>query len=198
MWGVPDKTQGQEQEWPTLIAKTAQGDQEAFSLLYDQSGPRIYGLILRVIGHPQTAEEVMLDVYTQVWKHAHSYDRHRGTPMAWLITLARTRAIDRLRAGRLERANLAAMEEAEGLPSGEATPEDHSADLQRRGIVLKAPTALSTEQREALHLAYYGGYSQSEISERLGVPLGTVKTRMRLGMMKLRDLLSPYGEGLLV
>lgn len=197
MWSVLDHTTLAEQEWPSLIALTAQGDQSAFSRLYDQSSPQIYGLILRIIGHPQTAEEVTLDVYTQVWKHAQSYDRQRGTPMAWLITLARTRAIDRLRATRAERHDTS-LDDAAWIPWDGATPEDESATQQRQGIVQRALAKLSPEQREALLMAYFGGYSQSEIAEQLKLPLGTVKTRMRLGMLKLRDLLAPYGEGLLV
>jgi RNA polymerase sigma-70 factor (ECF subfamily) len=138
----------------------------------------------------------MLDVFTQVWKQAHTYDRQRGTVAGWLMTLARTRAIDRIRAGRTERALLAPMEEAEWLPSDQATPEAQSAEGQQRRIVQQALETLSAEQRQPILMAYFGGYSQSEIAERLGIPLGTIKTRMRLGMIKLRDLLAPYGEGL--
>lgn len=195
MWGVLDETRTPEQEWPALIALTAQGDQSAFSRLYDQSSPQIYGLVLRILGQPAMAEDVTLEVYTQVWKHAHSYDRQRGTPMAWLITLARTRAIDRLRATRAERASVS-LEEAAWIPSDDASPEERSSARQREAIVQTALAQLSTEQRDALLLGYFGGYSQSEIATRLNLPLGTVKTRMRLGLMKLRDLLAPYAEGL--
>lgn len=195
MWGVLDETRTPEQEWPALIALTAQGDQSAFSRLYDQSSPQIYGLVLRILGQPAMAEDVTLEVYTQVWKHAHSYDRQRGTPMAWLITLARTRAIDRLRATRAERASVS-LEEAAWIPSDDASPEERSSARQREAIVQTALAQLSTEQRDALLLGYFGGYSQSEIAARLNLPLGTVKTRMRLGLMKLRDLLAPYAEGL--
>ncbi len=198
MWGVLDETHSVEQEWPDLIAKAAQGDQAAFSRLYDESSPRIYGLVLRIVSDPQVAEEVTMDVYTQVWKQAKNYNSERGTPMGWLITLARTRSIDRIRSGRLERASVTQMDDALPVASDDLTPEEQSAGRERRAIVQKALGCLSAEQREALLLAYFGGYSQSEISEQLGLPLGTVKTRMRLGMMKLRDLLAPYGEGLLV
>jgi RNA polymerase sigma-70 factor (ECF subfamily) len=196
MVGVLAERSAEEQEWIGLIARTAQGDQTAFSTLYDQSSPQVYGLILRIVGNTHTAEEVMLDVFTQVWKQAHTYDRQRGTAAGWLLTLARTRAIDRLRAGRTERATLAPMEEAEWLPSDQATPETQSVEGQRRRIVQQALEALSSEQRQPILLAYFGGYSQSEIAEQLRIPLGTIKTRMRLGMIKLRDLLAPYGEGL--
>lgn len=195
MWGVLDETRTPEQEWPALIALTAQGDQSAFSRLYDQSSPQIYGLVLRILGQPAMAEDVTLEVYTQVWKHAHSYDRQRGTPMAWLITLARTRAIDRLRATRAERASVS-LDEAAWIPSDDASPEERSSARQREAIVQTALAQLSAEQRDALLLGYFGGYSQSEIAARLNLPLGTVKTRMRLGLMKLRDLLAPYAEGL--
>lgn len=195
MWGVLDETRTPEQEWPALIALTAQGDQSAFSRLYDQSSPQIYGLVLRILGQPAMAEDVTLEVYTQVWKHAHSYDRQRGTPIAWLITLARTRAIDRLRATRAERASVS-LDEAAWIPSDDASPEERSSARQREEIVQTALAQLSAEQRDALLLGYFGGYSQSEIAARLNLPLGTVKTRMRLGLMKLRDLLAPYAEGL--
>ncbi|MFO0774680.1 MAG: sigma-70 family RNA polymerase sigma factor [Nitrospiraceae bacterium] len=197
MWGLVDETQTQEREWPTLIAQIALGDQGAFSRLYDQSSPQIYGLVLKIVQHHQTAEDVTLDVYTQVWKHAQSYDRQRGTPMAWLITLARTRAIDRLRATRMERVT-ESLDDAVWLPWDGASPEDESVASQRQTIVARALEHLSAEQREALTLAYFGGYSQTEIAEKLRLPLGTVKTRMRLGMLKLRDLLAPYEEGLLI
>lgn len=195
MWDVLDETRTPEQEWPALIALTAQGDQSAFSRLYDQSSPQIYGLVLRILGQPAMAEDVTLEVYTQVWKHAHSYDRQRGTPIAWLITLARTRAIDRLRATRAERASVS-LDEAAWIPSDDASPEERSSARQREEIVQTALAQLSAEQRDALLLGYFGGYSQSEIAARLNLPLGTVKTRMRLGLMKLRDLLAPYAEGL--
>src|SRR5262245_4702225 len=194
---MQDIVHASEQEWPDLIAKTAQGDQEAFSRLYDQSSPHIYGLILRMLQYPQAAEEVMMDVYVQVWKQAHSYTIQRGTPMGWLVTLARSRAIDRLRSGKLERANVTNIEEIGRLASGGATPEDYSSGRQRAEIVRKALASLPSEQRESLMLAYFGGYSQSEIAEQLGLPLGTVKTRIRIGMMKLRDILAPYREGLI-
>jgi RNA polymerase sigma-70 factor (ECF subfamily) len=194
---MQDVVPAPEREWPDLIAKTARGDQEAFSRLYDQSSPHIYGLILRVVNQPQIAEEVMMDVYVQVWKQAQSYNVNRGTPMGWLVTLARSRAIDRLRSGGLERATVTSVEEVRGLMSDGANPEDQSSGRQRAEIVRNALATLPYEQRESLVLAYFGGYSQSEISEQLGIPLGTVKTRIRMGMIKLRDALAPYREGLI-
>jgi RNA polymerase sigma-70 factor (ECF subfamily) len=186
-----------EREWPDLIAKIARGDQEAFSRLYDQSSPHIYGLVLRMVNQPQIAEEVTMDVYVQVWKQAQSYNLNRGTPMGWLVTLARSRAIDRLRSGRVERAHVTSIEEIGGLESEEANPEDQSSGRQRAEIVRTALAILPREQRESLMLAYFGGYSQSEISKQLGIPLGTVKTRIRMAMIRLREALAPYGKGLI-
>ena len=186
-----------EREWPDLIAKIARGDQEAFSRLYDQSSPHIYGLVLRMVNQPQIAEEVTMDVYVQVWKQAQSYNLNRGTPMGWLVTLARSRAIDRLRSGRVERVHVTSIEEIGVLESEEANPEDQSSGRQRAEIVRTALAILPREQRESLMLAYFGGYSQSEISKQLGIPLGTVKTRIRMAMIRLREALAPYGKGLI-
>ncbi|MEP6959220.1 MAG: sigma-70 family RNA polymerase sigma factor [Nitrospirota bacterium] len=180
-------------EWPDLIAKTAQGDHEAFSRLYDQSSPQIYGLILRMVNHPQIAEEVAMDVYVQVWKQAQSYDVNRGTAMGWLLAIARTRAIDQLRSGKLKRTSSTRIEDIAKVAFVGASPEEQSSERQRADLVRKALASLPFEQRESLILAYFDGYSQSEISVKLGLPLGTVKTRIRVGMMKLRTVLAPYG-----
>lgn len=185
-----------DQEWATLIEKTAVGDQEALSRLYDQSSPQVYGLALKILGDRETAEEVTLDVYTQVWKQANRYDPQKGTPGGWLMTMARTRAIDRFRASFLERGRQTPLETAADLASGEAGPEEDTLDDERRRLVRQAMATLSSEQREAISLAYFWGLSQSEIASKLNLPLGTVKTRVRLGMIKLREMLAPHEEGL--
>jgi RNA polymerase sigma-70 factor (ECF subfamily) len=137
-----------------------------------------------------------LDVYTQVWRQAHSYDETRGTPGGWLMTLARTRAIDRYRAGAAERGRIESLDTVEFFASDGETPEQELAGQERRRYVQQALALLTAEQRQAIALAYFYGLSQSEIADKLQLPLGTVKTRMRLGMMKLRELLAPYEEGL--
>lgn len=185
-----------EQEWGQLIAQTAQGDQGALATLYDRTSPHVYGLALKILGNREAAEEVTLDVYTQVWRQAHTYDGSRGTPGGWLMTLARTRAIDRFRAGASERGKLESLDAVEFFVSDDRTPEQNVESEQRRRLVQDALEVLTPDQREAIALAYFYGFSQSEIAEKLNLPLGTVKTRMRLGMMKLRDALAPYEEGL--
>jgi RNA polymerase sigma-70 factor (ECF subfamily) len=185
-----------EQEWGALIAQTAQGDQTALAALYDRTSPQVYGLALKILGNREEAEEVTLDVYTQVWRQAHTYDGTRGTPGGWLMMLARTRAIDRFRAGHAERGKLEPLEAASFFASEGSNPEQETVEQERQRFVRDALTSLSPEQREAIALAYCFGLSQSEIAGKLKLPLGTVKTRMRLGMIKLREYLAPHEEGL--
>ena len=184
-----------EQEWAALLARIAVGDQSALAELYDASSAKVFGLAMKILGDHAAAEETTLDVYTQVWRRASSYDAERGTPGSWLMTLAKHRAIDRFRSSYLERGRQVPLEHTAELPGHEETPEQYSAGLERQRLVQQALASLSVEQRQAIGLAYYWGMSQSEIAEQLKLPLGTVKTRMRLGMIKLREVLAPHGEG---
>ena len=186
----------QDQEWAQLIALTAQGDQAALATFYDRTSPQVFGLALKILNNHEAAEEVTLDVYTQVWRQAHTYDRTRGAPGAWLMMLARTRAIDRFRAGAVEHGRIESLDAVELFVSGDDTPEQDVEGLERRRYVQQALEVLTAEQRQAIALAYFYGLSQSEIAEKLQLPLGTVKTRIRLGMMKLREALAPYEAGL--
>jgi RNA polymerase sigma-70 factor, ECF subfamily len=187
----------QEREWGQLIAQAAQGDQSALAKLYDCTSAHVYGFIYKILGNREAAEEVTLDVYTQVWRRAYSFDESRGTPVGWLMTLARTRAIDRFRAGLAERGKIEALDPASLFASDDPTPDQEVEGQELRQLVRRALDVLAAEQRQAIALAYFYGLSQSEIAEKLGLPLGTVKTRMRLGLMKLRDALAPYQDGLL-
>lgn len=186
-----------EQEWAGLLARIAAGDQSALAELYDASSAKVFGLAMKILGDRDAAEEVTVDVYTQVWRKIASYDAQRGTPGSWLMTITKNRAIDGFRSRYLERGRQVPLDEAAELPGHEATPEQYSAGLERQRLVQAALAVLSTEQRQAIALAYYWGMSQSEIADRLKLPLGTVKTRMRLGMIRLREVLAPHGEGLL-
>jgi RNA polymerase sigma-70 factor (ECF subfamily) len=186
----------QDEEWANLIALTAQGDQAALAALYDRTSPQVFGLALKILKNREAAEEVTLDVYTQVWRQAHTYDQTRGAPGAWLMMLARTRAIDRFRAGAAEYGRLEPLDAAELFASDGDTPEQDMAGQERRRFVRQALATLTDEQRGAIALAYFYGLSQSEIAEHLRLPLGTVKTRIRLDMIKLREALAPYEEGL--
>ena len=179
------------QDWTTQIEQMAAGDQTALANFYDLTNRMAFGLILRIMGDRSTAEEVLLDVYTQVWRQADNYRPERGTPLAWLMTIARTRALDRLRAGRQEMQRRESLETVADVRSVAADPEEAASTKEQQRLVRKALTALSDEQRQVIELAYFSGFSQSEIAAHLGQPLGTVKTRVRLGMIKLREILSP-------
>ena len=178
-------------ELTDLVSLIARGDQDALAALYDSTNRLLFGLILRVVNDQGAAEEVLMDVYTQVWKQAPAYDTGRGSPLAWLTTIARSRAIDRLRSGWQTQQRSEPLDVVTDKETAALSPEEDSVYAERQQLVRKALAALSSEQREVIELAYYGGLSHSEIAEKLQQPLGTVKTRTRLGLMKLRDALTP-------
>lgn len=176
------------QHLASLIHSMAGGDQHAMSMLYDATNRLVYGLVLRILSDPGTAEEVVLDVYMQVWRQATTFDEGRGGPLAWLTTVARSRAIDRLRSGK-QRQNREEPLERAGNHSSTSDVEGDAVASEMRARVRSALDQLSPEQRDVIELAYYSGMSHSEIALKLAQPLGTVKTRIRLGMIKLRETL---------
>lgn len=186
-----DAIRAREKDLAALIGCVAQGDESALGALYDQTSSLVYSLALRILKDRPAAEEVTVDVYSQVHRQASNYDPGRGTPSAWLLTLTRSRAIDRLRADAQRRTREDPVETIEAIPAGTASPEEHSAAAEVRRVVQAALLALAPEQRQVIEIAYYSGLSHSEIAAKLGQPLGTVKTRIRTGMMALRELLRP-------
>jgi RNA polymerase sigma-70 factor (ECF subfamily) len=185
------ETRARDQDLVSLVELVATGDQSALATLYDATNRLIYSLILRVLSDVSSAEEVLVDVYTQVWRQAASYDANRGAPLAWMATIARSRAIDRLRSGWQDQRRKEPLEVLGDAPANAASPEETTAASERQRFVREALNLLTPEQREVIELAYYSGLSHSEIAEKLKQPLGTVKTRTRLGMMKLREALAP-------
>ena len=188
---APAEGEARQLLWGEYIHRLAVGDPEVLAKLYDESSPLIYGLALRILGDPSEAEEVTLDVYTQVWGSAQNYDSSRGTAAAWLVTLARSRAIDRLRSRASRARSEEPLDKDFEIPSAEENPEGIAILEQERRRVREALATLPPEQRQAIELAYFSGLSQTELATRLGQPLGTVKTRIRLGMIKLREQLEP-------
>jgi RNA polymerase sigma-70 factor (ECF subfamily) len=179
-----------------LIRGVAEGDNQALASLYDATSRTVYGLLLRILSDPSSAEEVLLDVYAQVWRQAAGYSPERGRPLAWLTTIARSRAIDRLRRTRQEHRREAPLDEALRSAGGESVEQGVLAG-EVGAVVRAALAALAPEQRDVIELAYYGGMSHSEIAAARGLPLGTVKTRTRLGLTRLREILRPAWEGIL-
>lgn len=176
-----------------LLARVSQGDATALHELYDGCSARAFSVAHRVLGTRSEAEEVVQETFVQVWRQAASYDPGRGGAMAWITTIARSRALDRLRTRAAGDRAVARSEDPE--PRDDAAPPELAAQRELRAQVLAALAALPQEQRSAIELAYYEGLSHREIAARLGDPLGTVKTRVRLGLAKLASLLGPYRAG---
>jgi RNA polymerase sigma-70 factor (ECF subfamily) len=184
-----------------LVGRMAEGEDIALGELYDRYGRTLYALAMAIVREPADAEEVVVDAFGQAWRQASAFDPRRGSVGAWLATIARSRALDMVRArGRRARAYERAAQLSD---DGIATPiaglgPDPGRGAERseaRRLVAQALATLPEPQRVAIELAYFEGLSQSEIAERLAEPLGTIKTRMRTGMEKLRGLLSPLLEG---
>jgi RNA polymerase sigma-70 factor, ECF subfamily len=180
-----------DQDLVLLVERVATGDQSALAAIYDATNRFIYSLVLRVLGDMSSAEEALVDVYTQVWRQASSYDANRGAPLAWMATIARSRAIDRLGSGWQDQHRKEPLDILGAAPVKASGPEEFAAASERQILVQEALNVLTPEQRQVIELAYYSGLSHSEIAEKLNRPLGTVKTRTRLGMMKLREALAP-------
>jgi RNA polymerase sigma factor (sigma-70 family) len=168
-----------------LLALVARGDDDALAALYDRFGRVAYNIALRVLRDAELAQDAVQDAFLAAWRTAAAFDPRRGSASTWLLTLVHRRAVDVVR--REQRRRTEPLED-EGTVAGGATDED-AWIRDRRRAVQAALAQLPPDQRQALELAYYGGLTQSELAERLGVPLGTVKSRMFAALGRLRDLL---------
>lgn len=170
-----------------LMCRTAGGDREAFAALYDRLAPRVFGLVLHLLRNRGDAEDVLQETFLRVWDRAATFDPHKCPPAGWVLMIARCRAVDRLR-----RRQPTADDPAE--PVAEEPP---GRDLERQedaARVAAAMAGLPAEQAEAIRLAFFGGLTHDQVARALGIPLGTVKTRIRLGMIRLRDWLGANSE----
>jgi RNA polymerase sigma-70 factor (ECF subfamily) len=175
-----------------LVAAMAAGDKAAMGTLYDQLSGPLYSLALQMLGNPTEAEDLTQDIFLQLWRTASSYRPDRGSVFSWAVTLTRNRAIDRLRM-RKRRGELLAAATPDLQPSASGGESDSADQLwlrEKAGAVRRALATLAPEQRTAIELAFFGGLTQQEIADRLQEPLGTVKARIRRGLLKLRDTLS--------
>lgn len=164
------------------LARLVQHDAAALSELYDAHSRLLFGVICRIVGDRTEAEEILQDAFVQAWTRAATYNPALGSPVGWLVGIARNRAIDRVRANAVRARTLDALDEPPPIP----TPEGAVAATQRQREVRRALDVLPADQRELIEQAYFLGLTQSELAERHLLPLGTVKTRMRTGLLALR------------
>ena len=176
-----------------LLRRVATGDRAAFDLLYDRFAGVLFSTAYQVVSQQEAAEDVLQEVFVQIWEKAPQYDSSRGKPLTWAISLTRNKAIDRLRS--LQRRSRLQEEARQEAKTAEPFDARNSFDAAAMGEVSQmlqdAIGKLTTEQREAIELAFFSGLTQAEIAERINEPLSTVKARIRRGMMRLRELVGP-------
>jgi RNA polymerase sigma-70 factor (ECF subfamily) len=183
---VPDPEVADDLSIESLLRDVADGDRAAFAEVYDRISSRVLGLVIRVLRDRAQSEEVTQEVFLEIWQQAAKFDANRGSGMAWVLTMAHRRAIDRIRASQKshERDLKIGIRDMERDFDSVAESVEIRVENER---VKQAMSRLTPLQREAVILAYYGGYTHSEMAQILGIPLGTVKTRLRDGMIRLRD-----------
>jgi RNA polymerase sigma-70 factor (ECF subfamily) len=171
-----------------LVRQMAAGDREAFAVFYDRYAPVVFPLILRIVRERADASDVLQEVFWEAWRDAPAYDSTRGSPEAWMVTRARTRAIDRIRSTRRRGETFVASLDEGIAAAPRGSGPDAAERAADRGTIMTALDRLPEAQREVIELAYYAGLTQTEIAERLKQPLGTVKTRIRLALERLREV----------
>ncbi len=171
-----------------LLQAVARGDADAFAALYDLVAPTVVGIARRVIRDPDQADEVTQEVLLEVWRQAPTYDPSRGTCRTWVATIAHRRAVDRVRSEQAERDRRVRDGARTAAADPDPTPRAVTEDAERAEVVA-ALDELTDLQRQTIELAYYGGHTYSQVADLLDLPLGTVKTRIRDGMIRLRDAL---------
>jgi RNA polymerase sigma-70 factor (ECF subfamily) len=175
-------------ELATLLSASARGNEQAFAALYDRTSSRVYGMVLRVVRDPAQAAEVTQDVYLQIWREAARFDAERGSVISWLLMIAHRRAVDRVRSARAATVREDRYAVAQVDPPYDQVSERAHANLEAQRV-RNALQDLTETQREAISLAYFAGYTHREVASLLDLPLGTAKTRIRDGLIRLRDAL---------
>ena len=169
-----------------LLALVATGDQRAFSRLYDAMAPRVLGLVRRVLRDPAQSEEVAQEIFLEIWQNATKFDQGKGTATTWIMTMTHRRAVDRVRSAQSSRDRDTKVGIRDFQPDYDNVAESVEVTIEHERVKV-AMSRLTDLQRQAVTLAYYGGYSHTEVAEMLHIPVGTIKTRLRDGMIRLRD-----------
>ena len=172
-----------------LLARTARGDMEAFARIYDRHATLLFSLVVRILRDAHEAEDVLQEAFTNIWERAAQYRAEAGKPLTWMICLTRNKAIDRLRKRRRTPDTVMTSEDSSVLLMN--LPAEHVAVLgsDDAALVRSALRVLNAEQRQAIELAFFGGLTHTEIAAQLGEPAGTIKARIRRGLLLLRDIL---------
>ncbi len=185
-----EKSLDRNQRWHNLLAQIANENENALGELYDESNRLIYSLVLKILGDISESEEVTLDVYKYVWKNASNFDSQKSNPTTWLVMIARSRSIDKLRS-RKSTIEISDSLERE-LTNTDINPEDSVMGRETRKIVRDALSELSPKQRKVIELVYFYQFNQSEIAEMLDMPVGSVKSTIRLAKEKLKNTLTEF------
>jgi len=173
-------------ELSDLLRAAARGDQHSFASLYDATSARVYGLALRVVRDPAQAEEVTQEAFLEVWKTSTRFDPDRGSAMSWLLTICHRKAVDRVRSAEASTRRDTTYHSQNHTIDHDATADAAQASMEARRV-RSAMESLTEVQRQALELAYFGGYTHTEVAGILDLPVGTAKTRIRDGLIRLRD-----------
>jgi RNA polymerase sigma-70 factor (ECF subfamily) len=176
-----------------LLRRSARGDEQAFAELYDATSARVYGLALRVVRDPAQAQEVTQEAYLETWRTASRFDPAKGSAMSWLMTIAHRKGVDRVRSAEASSRRDTAYHDTNATVDHDSTADAAEASFEARRV-RNALSGLTVVQREAITLAYFGGYTHTEVATMLDLPVGTAKTRIRDGLIRLRDALGVGGE----
>lgn len=184
----PSPTAAMGPDLTALLGRSARGDEAAFAALYDATAARVHGLVVRVVRDRAQSEEVTQEAFLDIWRHCTRFDAAKGSPLAWMLTIAHRKAVDRVRSAEASKAREVTYEVTTAEREHDSTLEKVEVRLDQERV-RRALASLTDTQRGAVELAYLGGHTHTEVAALLGIPLGTAKTRIRDGLIRLRDTL---------
>jgi RNA polymerase sigma-70 factor (ECF subfamily) len=191
--GVPQEGASAAPDLADLLRLCGRGDQNAFAQLYDAVSARVHGLAVRVVRDPAQAEEVAQEAFLEIWRNSGRFDPSKGSPLGWLLTIVHRKSVDRIRSAEASTRRDTAYNQQNQPVDHDSTAEAAHASLEARRV-RAALESLTPVQREALELAYFGGYTHTEVATMLDLPVGTAKTRIRDGLIRLRDTMGVGGS----